>query len=62
MITEQPNFERIKRPVKLPKMEKKVQPVEKTGEVKELSENDKEQYRKEVEKEIGKGNKIDEKA
>ena len=64
MITEQPSFERIKGPIKLPKMEKKVQPVEKTREAKELEENDenKENYRKEVEKKMGKGNKIDEKA
>ena len=62
MIIEQPSFERAKGPIKLPKTEKKVQPVEKVGEVKELSEKDAELYRKEVEKKMGKGNKIDEKA
>ncbi|MEK7590122.1 MAG: hypothetical protein AAB454_00215 [Patescibacteria group bacterium] len=62
MIIEQPSFERAKGPIKLPKTEKKVQPVEKVGEVKELSEKDAELYRKEVEKKMGKGNKLDEKA
>lgn len=62
MIIEQPSFERAKGPIKLPKTEKKVQPVEKVSEIKELSENDKEHYREEVEKKMGKGNKIDERA
>ena len=59
MIIEQPSFERIKGPIKLPKTEKKVQPVEKVNETKEV---DDEQYREKVEKEMGKGNQLDEQA